>query len=226
MFGGRRSRSSPSALQSRLRDQRSRAHGETRPTSLSSSSHTSYMPGAPASRWPTRPDPPRGADPCPTRRRCGDAARRAQRRRVRARPTRCSRGNLRSTRRGLVSLRHAPLGGVPGRLIRRRLYREPPPDHDRTSGRDALSRGRPSLGAGPRMAIERRETPERWRSGGSSAGRNAGARAALGPESLPTRKETHLAGSGPILSDSPRGRRLSIGPLSVARCRTPLLLTA
>ena len=139
-FDDRRSRSSPSALQSRLRDQRSRVHGESRPTSLSSSSHTSYMPGAPASCWPTRPDPPRGANPCPTRRRCGDAARRAQRRRARARPTRCSRANLRSTRRGLVSLRHAPLGGVPGRLIPRRLYREPPPNHDRTSGRDALSR--------------------------------------------------------------------------------------
>jgi hypothetical protein len=163
----------------------------------------SYMPGAPASRWPTRPDPPRGANPCPTRRRCGDAARRAQRRRARARPTRCSRANLRSTRRGLVSLRHAPLGGVPGRRIPRRLYREPPPNHDRTSGRDALSRGRPSLGAGPRMAIERRETPESWRSGGSPAGRNAGARAAHGPESLPTRKETHLAGSGPILFRQP-----------------------
>jgi hypothetical protein len=46
----------------------------------------------------------------------------------------------REQRRGLVSLRHAPLGGVPGRLIPRRLYREPPPNHDRTSGRDALSR--------------------------------------------------------------------------------------
>ena len=53
------------------------------------------------------------------------------------------------------------------------------------------------------MAIERRETPESWRSGGSPAGRNAGARAAHGPESLPTRKETHLAGSGPILFRQP-----------------------